>query len=272
MRPLPLLVTVAVLSWTGTSPRAAVPIVQETVVRLDVQAVAIQDGQSRTVELRDLEANRGKPGSREVPIPWNGAPAAAALKVSARIEAGISDEPRIEIEARLAIPGESPVVASRSWNARDGDTTLFPVYDATDGKLVLTLRAEVFTRPVVRQASSLGPPIRFRLEIERVLGDRSVPLETNDLDTFVGEPVEYAFRRGADDTLEWLRLVLTAVRVSGDVTEIRAEVTGGLPGTGGSAWLHRSESLVSTRGATSSFAVLTGEPASGYRFRVTPQF
>lgn len=257
---------------TGAPALAAVPIVQEGVVRLGVQAVCVQAGGTRTITLPDFEVTRGTPAVVESAIPWEGASSPGSLKITARVEAGIADEPRVQIEARFSIPGEPTVSASRPWTVRDSDSTLFPIYDASDGRIVLTLRSEVFTRPVVRALSSLGQPVRFHLEIERVLGERSVPLETNDLDTFVGEPVEYAFRRGADDTLEWLRLVLTAVRVTGDVTEVRAEVSGGLPGPTGPSMLHRTENLVSTRGATSSFAVLTGEPASGYRFRVTAQF
>ena len=98
-----------------------------------------------------------------------------------------------------------------------------------------------------------------------------MPLETNELHTLLGEGVEYAFRRGAGAQEEVLRLRLTPLRVEAEVVEVEVDLAGKLPGEARNAPI-RSERLLATRGSTSSFDAVSGEPPTGYRFRIRPDF
>ena len=60
-----------------------------------------------------------------------------------------------------------------------------------------------------------------------------------------------------------------------DLLDLDVAVLGGereFPGETGPAVIARSESLVISRGATSTLSVETGTPPSGYRFLVTASF
>ena len=112
----------------------------------------------------------------------------------------------------------------------------------------------------------------FLLAVERRDGERSVPLETDRLVSFLHEGVEYSFTRGEGDGRESLRLTLTPVRLDGDLAELEVDVTGSLPGAKGPNVLARTERIFASRRATSSFDVTVGDPPAGYRFRITPDF
>jgi hypothetical protein len=53
---------------------------------------------------------------------------------------------------------------------------------------------------------------------------------------------------------------------------IDAEISGALPGAGGTVLMSHSERIVASRRATSRLAATTGNPPAGYRFQVTPEF
>jgi hypothetical protein len=114
--------------------------------------------------------------------------------------------------------------------------------------------------------------VRFVIAVERVDGDRIVLLETNELHTFVGQSVEYSFRQGQDERLEAVRLSVLPVAISGDLVTIEAEISGALPGAGGTALISHQERIVASRRATSRLSATTGTPPAGYRFQVTPEF
>jgi hypothetical protein len=118
----------------------------------------------------------------------------------------------------------------------------------------------------------VGAPVLFQIAIERRDGGRAVPLESNRLVTFLGEGVEYSFSHGEGGGRESLRLVLTPVRLDGDVAEVEVDVTGSLPGAGGPLLLSRRERILTSRRATSSLEVTAGDPPAGYRFRITTDF
>ena len=118
----------------------------------------------------------------------------------------------------------------------------------------------------------VGARVLVHVEIERVDGLRFTPLETNDLNTFVGQSVEYSFQRGAGDTAESVRLSVLPVRVRGEMTELEIVVTGSLPGNPDRLLLSRRETLLSNRGTVSRVTVTSGDPASGYRFGITLDF
>jgi hypothetical protein len=106
-----------------------------------------------------------------------------------------------------------------------------------------------------------------------VAGDRVDSLETNRLSTFVGEPVSYSFRLGSPGQAESAQLTLTPQQILGDVVRVEVDVTATLPGAQEEPLLvSRTEQWVTSRGASSTISLATGEPPSGYRFVVTPRF
>jgi hypothetical protein len=151
-------------------------------------------------------------------------------------------------------------------------TALFEVFDEGNRRIVLALRTEPLDRAVVRRFAKVGDPVRFLVAVERVDGDRAVLLETNHLNTFVGQSVGYSFRLGHDESREELRLDLLPLSVSGDIVTIQAGISGALPGAGVTTLLSRQERIVASRMSTSAISATAGTPPSGYRFQVTPDF
>jgi hypothetical protein len=124
----------------------------------------------------------------------------------------------------------------------------------------------------VRVSYGVGAAVRFHLVVERLDGDRATPVETNDLSSFVGEGVEYSFRRGDGPAAESVRLVLLVRKIVGEVAEIETDVSAKLPGPAAPILMSHQDRIFATRGAVSTITAVNGEPAAGYRFLVTPQF
>ncbi len=259
----------------GTGPSYALPVsVREvTLVVLSVEPLLVEAAGTRSLAARSLEVPAAGRATLDLDVEWPAPGTAAHLRLEATDEPRTSEgDPSVSLQATLAVPGTEPVRSARSLALPEGSTGLFEVAGIEDRHLVLALRAERVTRPVAVRGETVGAPVAFRLEVERQDGERNVPLETDDLSTFVGRGVEYAFRLGQGESTESLRLVLTPVRLDGGVVEVEAEVTGALPGTGAPLILSRKERLFITRGATSSVTVVAGQPPAGYRFRITPAF
>ena len=111
------------------------------------------------------------------------------------------------------------------------------------------------------------------LAIERVDGERIVPLETNELHTFVGQSVEYSFRHGQGEGLEAVRLPVLPVSIAGDLVTIDAEISGALPAAGGTTLREppRADHRVPERDLPRA-RPRPGLPPAGYQFQVTPEF
>jgi hypothetical protein len=176
------------------------------------------------------------------------------------------------LESRVELPDGSRVRSSREMVFSESDTSLFEVHRLGERALVLAIQAkqERDTRLTVRRET--GAPIQFQLEIERLEGDLSESLETNRLNTFVGDPVGYGFQIGSLGEGESLRVRLTPTRLYGDLAQIEIDVSGMLFDGEQTAMISRTEDWMTTRGTTSSLEVAVGQPPRGYRFRVTPWF
>ena len=83
---------------------------------------------------------------------------------------------------------------------------------------ILTRETSLAARPTA------GVPVLLMLEIQRVVEGRSIPLETNRLSTFVGEPVSYAFRLGQESESASVRVQLTPLALYGDVAQVEMEI------------------------------------------------
>ena len=251
----------------------ALPVVeQEARLKLTVHILPV-DGSSTGTSLgeRSLEMGPGGRVEAEIDLPWPDGNRGSRLRLRST---GSPGEPGGEhdavVESWLALPDGREIHSARGLKLREGTTRFLEIYGDSRQKLILAVQAERITRSVVRAGPEVGRPVRFRLEIERAEGERSVSLETNVLDTFVGQGVSYSFERGEDQDLESLRIVLTPLRLLGEVAEVEVRVVGRLPGSPGR--VDRAQRLVTTRGSTSSFTVATGPYSSGYRFLITPDF
>jgi len=177
----------------------------------------------------------------------------------------------VQVHTRFELAGKT-FEGEREFAMREGSSYLMEAFAHEGQRLVAALRVETESGPVVIQAATVGQRIGFELEVARMTDNRAIPLETNQLNTFVGEAVEYSFRRGAGAELETLLLRLRPVRIDHDLAEVEFELSGSLPGLPSRLVLDRRELLYTSRNATSSIEVTAGAPVEGYRFRVTPRF
>lgn len=262
------------LLTSSRGPTVALPpVVVEHRVVLTIEPFLVERGKTRpAAEKVGLEVGPDSPRSAEVSFPW-GRGLSGRLKIEARLVDVPEDGPaRVQCAATVVLPGKAPARSTRDVALEDGSSTFYDVYEEEGRRLVLSVRSERLDRPVVLSSMHVGEPVRFLVAIERVDGDRTVLLETNQLSTFVGQSVQYAFRRGAEESLEAVTLDLLPVSITGDLVTIQADVSGALPGSDGASLLSRHERIIASRRATSALAATSGTPPAGYRFQVTPDF
>lgn len=248
------------------------PVVRVPAWEVSIEWVRTGEGSPATLARQTLTVAPGREEIARATVAW---PGRGDLPISAagRYErAGDETTPdRLTFSFEVAL-GATPVRTSRTYAMADGGSELVEV--AREGELALLalVRTERTWRASLRPVPSGVVPFVVNLAVSRVDGERVVPLETNVLHTFVGDPVEYSFRFGAGDDEQILRVVLTPLRVDDDLADLRVQVTGKLPAVPAPVVLSRDQRLVASRGATSSLDVVSGSPPSGYRFSVTPDF
>lgn len=274
MKPLRVLVAVGVLAGAVSFGNAVPPVVLETHVVLRVEALIGERGRSKSGGIpQEAEVGPGRPAEIELAVPWGADRETLTVRLTARLTSVTPDgEAVLFCESSVSKPGRSPVSASREIRLAEEGSGLFDVFSDDRRRLVLSLQGEKVDRPVVRTFATIGAPVRILVGVERVDGTRIVPLETDELHTFVGQSVEYSFHQGENDGLEAVRLTLLPVAISEDLLTIVAEINGALPGPSGTALISRSERIVASRRATSTVMATTGTPPAGYRFQVTPEF
>jgi hypothetical protein len=254
--------------------QATPPVGVETHFILGVEALTIRNGKANAAgRTQQTEIGPDRPGTVDFDIPWQAKGSSVAVHLDVRLTSVTPDgEAVLACESTATLSGSKPVTASREIRLADEGSGLFEVYGDGDRRILLTLQGEKVERAVVRPPATVGAPVRFMIGIERVDGERIVPLETNELHTFVGQSVEYSFRQGQDAGLEAVRLTVLPVSISGEVVTIDAEISGALPGSGGTTLVSHRERIVASRGATSRLQATAGTPPAGYRFQVTPEF
>jgi hypothetical protein len=263
-------VMAAGLAWTPAP--ATAPVVIETHVAVEVGAIVVEGGVSKPVGMpQSAEAGPEAPAHIRLSVPWRSGVADVRLDAVLESDGGDGDAV-LRCTASTTVGGTPAVVATRPVSLGEEGSSLFDIYGDGTGRILLTLRAEKVERAVVRTYVHVGDPVRFLVGVERIDGDRAVPLETNELHTFVGQSVEYSFRRGQDASLESVRLTLLPIAVSGDLITLDAAVSGALPGPDGPTLLAHHERIAASRRATSAIAATAGTPPAGYRFQVTPDF
>jgi len=176
----------------------------------------------------------------------------------------------IRLWARAELEDGSKVRAERTLRLVDGTTALFEVYRIGERALTLALEGRREAETLVPVLPSVGRPVQFELEVQRVLEGRAVSLENNLLNTFVGEPVEYSFKLGED--ADAARIRLRPLTVAGELIKIEVEISGTLPVDDSVQVVSRTEEWVATRDTSTTAAIESGEPPTGWRFLVTPRF
>ena len=241
---------------------------------LTVDGVVVEAGRSKSAGVtREAEVGPSQPAGVDLVVPWGPGGASVAVRLDARLTRLSPDgEAVLLCESRVTQPGNPPVRATREIRIADEGSGLFEVFGDGSRRLLLSIHGEQITRPVVRPPLAVGAAVKFVVAVMRVDGERVVLLETNELNTFVGQSVEYSFRQGEAEGLEAVRLSLLPTSVSGDVVTIEADIGGALPGASGTVLLSHRERIVASRRATSQLTAATGSPPVGYRFQVTPDF
>lgn len=259
----------------GVGPVVALPpVTVETHVVVRVRALVVEGDTTRPVgDAASGEAGPDVPARMDFRVPWGSAGATAEVHLEATLLAAPeTGDALVRCTARTTPPGGSTRVASRDLRLGEDGSELFEIFGEGGRRILLGLSGEKVERAVVHRFPPVGDPVRFLVGVERVDGKSAVLLETNELHTYVGQSVEYSFRRGRDAGLESVRLDILPVSIAGDVITLDASVSGTLPGPGGPSLLSHHERIVASRRATSTLTATAGKPPAGYRFQVTPDF
>jgi hypothetical protein len=155
---------------------------------------------------------------------------------------------------------------------QDTETVLFEVHRARETGLTLAVECETYREITAATRPEIGAPVSFDLEVHWVEGDRAVLLETNRLDSFVGDPVSYAFSLDEGGSARSMEVRIVPMRLVGGVLQLEMEVTGTVSSDAAPRLVARKDRWLSSSGAQSSLEVVEGEPKTGYRFSVTPHY
>ncbi|MCP3979719.1 MAG: hypothetical protein GY716_10390 [bacterium] len=215
----------------------------------------------------------GKDDELRFDVLWPDPGESSTLHLRAAEQATLPGHERsIRIDARLRTPDGREVTEARTLGFSERSTTLFEVFRIAGKPLTVAIDLDVTMETRVSPMPVADRPVLLRLEIQRVDGESTISLETNDLRTLVGRSTSYSFRLGSLPESEAAEIRLRPLRVVGELIELQAQVSGTLPDGERVTLAARNEQWVITRGTTSALSFETGEPPQGYRFLVTPDF
>ncbi len=252
---------------TASAAHADDRVIRIPAVEMEIRALAGSDQERHPLTLK-----ADRPAELEFKSEWDPL-GDVRVELEARAEpAGDGDARRVRLRAELVLPGGRRIQASREAVVKDRTTILFELYRHDDRPFTLAITAEISQGWEVSQTVSVGPPVRFEVEVVHVRGTTQTSLERNLLHTFVNQSVRYEYRAGSELSDEALTLSLTPVRLVGDLIEIKVNIEGRLPTEDGVTVVAREDNVVVNRGATSPVDAVTGDPPMGYRFRVRALF
>jgi hypothetical protein len=254
---------------------------------LAAPAIQIEERHRLTLEFRPLTAATVEPGPSfrlEVPesqtatlelgILWPDPERPTTLRLSA--ERGLTPAgERVRLHAELVGADGPPTKATREITIGEegSGTTLFEIARTRSGVLTVAVTGEMTRETSFAARPTVGRPVSFELEIRWLEAGEPVSLETNRLNTFLGQSVSYAFKLGNVGEAESIGLRLLPERLLGDALRIDVEVGGTLPdGADGLSVVARREQWLATSGTTSTLSLASGEPPTGFQFLVTPRF
>jgi hypothetical protein len=221
-----------------------------------------------TIGFLEIESLPRQPASASIDLPWPPG-ARLELRVSGDLDASSTT---VETEVVVRRGEETVSRALRRIAIGGSSSTIWEIHRSQGRRIVLGVQVERVARPSLPAPPQVGRPVAFRLFVERVRGDESILLETNDLNSFVGEPVAYSFRRGAGIEEERIRVGLSPLRVLDDVLQVSLELEARLPGEDAPPPFRRTQTLFVTRGVESTVVAAAGNPPAGYRFRLVAEF
>jgi hypothetical protein len=276
MRYRSLTACVALLAALAATADAApkVDLVKETTITLKVRPLTAEPRGEPEGGAFSVELDGGNAVELAFDLLWPDSGSTSAVVLSAAETMPRGDMAHaVELHGALTLPGGEVVRSHRQFEFDDGGATaLFELHSDGERNLILAVEAETSTETIVAGRPTVGRPVLFRLEIQRLEGERAIPLESNLMHTFIGQAVSYSFRLGGDPDSDSALVTIEPARLLGEIAELNLEVSGTLPGGEGPVVLGKRERWLASRGAATSLSFTTGEPASGYRFVVTARF
>jgi len=258
------------------SPLLAAPpvnIEKRTKITVEIRPLTAELVSEREVLYATLVLDSDDPAETELRLAWPESDDRSTLVLSAsKVVPRPGSDFAVDLDGRLTLPDGSTVHAARGIAFDDETTALFEVYRYGERSLTLAIKATATTEMVVAAKRSPGSQVRFRLEIVKVLDGREASLEDNYMNTLVGESITYAFRLSDRPGAEAVSIVMTPLKLHANIAEIDVEITGKMTLNEEVILVSRTEHWIASRGATSTLAFESGEPPSGYRFRITARF
>jgi len=271
-----LLATTLLLGWTQPaelSLDSKYRVYQRDKLVIDVRPLTAQPVRPADSGPPQLKIDRNGRGSLDLELLWPTADARCALRLEGRQVGSLDGESwLVELTATLQLADGSRVRSDRSLRLQEASTSLFEIYRLAGQVLTVALSGHLEQETVVPGPPSVGAPVQFELDVQRVIEGQAVTVETNLLNSLVGEPVTYSFKLGERGESDTVMIRLRAVEILGDVAEIEVAISGMLPGPEGMQLVSRTEQWFSSRQSTSTAALEAGDPPTGYRFLVTPRF
>ena len=266
----------AAILLVAALPATAAPRVQvtrHTNIELELSPINASPAPGTDPAALELIARPGETGTTAFALRWPDEDSSCRLELrAAQSPPSAGQTHAVEVEAELTLPDGSKVRSNRKLEFDERQTSLFEVYRIGERALTLVIEARAEEETVISKRTTVGPPVRFMVEIQRVAAGRSITLESDFLQTFVGEPVSYSFSLGAAEEADSVHFTLKPLRISGSLLEIEVDTSGTMPGEEGPLLLGRREKLIASEGAVSTLSFETGDPPTGYRFLVTANF
>jgi len=248
-------------------------LVEREEINLTVRPLTAQVGADQPSSLT-FDAQGGSAAELELELRWPDADSSRRLRLRATPRLAPSG-PVAHITSEL-IERDGTVSARASREmlfTTDSTTALFEVARRGDQVLTLVIAGERTRRTEYSALPVIGQAVAFSVEIEWVKDGQGTLLETNLLQTFVGQSVSYSFRLGAPGMAESASVKLLPLQLVGDTMRVEVDLSGTVPDANGEVVvISRKEQWLSTRGATSTLSLADGEPPTGFRFLVTPRF
>jgi hypothetical protein len=273
---LPKVAAAGLLALTLVAPAASAPsihLVRHQQVTLEVRPLTASTVPDRDEPWR-LTVDESAPAQLELSVLWPDAERPSPLRLVATMHpspAGMV----VRIESELTPAGQAQTIGARREMVftEATETALFEVARQAGRVLTLALSGEQSERTEYHARPAVGRAVQFELDIEWLENGSSVVLETNRLNTFVGQSVSYSFQLGQPGEGRSGNIELLPVKLSGDTVRIEVSISGTLPdGDGGMMLVSRKEQWLATGGTTSTMSLATGEPPEGFRFAVIPRF
>jgi hypothetical protein len=273
LRRLFLVAVWAVLISGQLPAQPPIDVKQQERVVLKIHAIGASGmaGTDQPPHVIEVDPDQGGSLSFELPWPDSRSPSNLTLSV-VELPTAAERQHSLSIDANLRLADGTEGKATLEMMFSEPSTTLFEVYRIAGKSLTLVIEFDTVQHTEMKRYPEITAPVLFLLEVQRVIADRVISLETNRMQSFIDQSVTYSFKLGETDEAAAIRLQLTPVRISGTLLELEIEISGTMPGDEAIAVAGRGERLIVSRNTPSTIAFERGDPSDGYRFIVTAAF